>query len=273
MSNIFKPNSRFSVLVENNSTDKEFKKNSKADKVKNKEENVKNKEENVKNKEENVKNNSFKDNNNLFKGDSSRNRRHNEDNRGRNQYTNKYSKEQKEQIEREEILRKEEQERIKEENFIRSMAAENFPDLVARKIEKKVEINYVSFLDKLKTAVNNECETNFEDPDLKDLKPGWCIIKRDPLTKQIITKIKESNDPILREKSEKEIGIDILCALSDLHKRRTEEYIDLWGYDTWEKTFRSPTWDYEYFDKLDEAYEEEMKILEEEQEEEENKEY
>ena len=30
----------------------------------------------------------------------------------------------------------------------------------------------------------------------------------------------------------------------------------MWGYDTWEKMYRFPNYDYEYFDKLDELYEE-----------------
>ena len=48
---------------------------------------------------------------------------------------------------------------------------------------------------------------------------------------------------------------EIIEALSFLHEKRTEEYIKLWGEEEWERMFIFPNNDYEYFDKLDEAYE------------------
>lgn len=48
---------------------------------------------------------------------------------------------------------------------------------------------------------------------------------------------------------------EIIEALSFLHEQRTEEYIELWGEEEWERMFIFPNHDYEYFDKLDEAYE------------------
>ena len=48
---------------------------------------------------------------------------------------------------------------------------------------------------------------------------------------------------------------EIIEALSILHEKRTEEYIELWGEEEWERMFIFPNHDYEYFDKLDEAYE------------------
>jgi hypothetical protein len=48
---------------------------------------------------------------------------------------------------------------------------------------------------------------------------------------------------------------EIIEALSLLHEKRTKEYKELWGEDEWERMFVCPNYDYEYFDKLDEAYE------------------
>jgi len=48
---------------------------------------------------------------------------------------------------------------------------------------------------------------------------------------------------------------EIIEALSDLHEKRSKEYIDSWGEEEWERMFIFPNYDYEYFDKLDEAYE------------------
>ena len=51
---------------------------------------------------------------------------------------------------------------------------------------------------------------------------------------------------------------EIFNALSLLHEKRTNEYKELWGEAEWERMFICPNHDYEYFDKLDAAYEEEQ---------------
>jgi hypothetical protein len=66
-----------------------------------------------------------------------------------------------------------------------------------------------------------------------------------------------SNPIISKNKKEVEVNEaeEIIEALSFLHEKRTEEYIKLWGEEEWERMFIFPNHDYEYFDKLDEAYE------------------
>ena len=56
---------------------------------------------------------------------------------------------------------------------------------------------------------------------------------------------------------------EIIEALSNLHEKRTNEYKELWGEPEWERMFVCPNHDYEYFDKLDEAYENEQYKLNE----------
>jgi hypothetical protein len=118
--------------------------------------------------------------------------------------------------------------------------------------DKKICMN---FSEKLK-SVKKEKEIKEVDLDYENLKPGWALTKRDPLTGKLITMYKESLTPKPREKTQREIGIDIVNALVELHQKRTDEYIEMWGYETWEKMYRFPNYDYEYFDKLDELYEE-----------------
>jgi hypothetical protein len=254
MSNIFKNNSRFAALAEDVSLSKENKKTKKIVEPKIVEHEI------VKNEERN----SFKDEGNTFKRNYDRPQRNFDDRGGgRNYYTNRYSKEQHEKIIKEEKLREEEQQRIKAENLVKSMAPENFPTLVVEKKENTQQKNYISFAEKIKTAViKPKKDESEEDIEFKNLKPGWAISKFDPVSRKIITKYKESNEPKPREKTENEYAYDALNALCDLHERRTAEYIETWGYDTWEKMFRSPTWDYEYFDRLDQEYEEAMEKLE-----------
>jgi hypothetical protein len=69
------------------------------------------------------------------------------------------------------------------------------------------------------------------------------------------TNITKSNPIISKKEVELNECEEILEALSFLHEKRTEEYIQLWGEEEWERMFIFPNHDYEYFDKLDEAYE------------------
>ena len=48
-----------------------------------------------------------------------------------------------------------------------------------------------------------------------------------------------------------------------MHEKRTKIYIKIFGYDAWETTFRCPNYDYEYFDILDQEYEEAMEKIDE----------
>jgi hypothetical protein len=45
-----------------------------------------------------------------------------------------------------------------------------------------------------------------------------------------------------KEKTEKEIAIDVLNVLVDIHEKRTREYIEKYGYDEWEGMFKFPDW-------------------------------
>jgi len=150
----------------------------------------------------------------------------------------------------------------------KNLSIDNFPQLCKK--ERILEQN-MNFLEKMKNSnISQESEL---DIDYKNLKPGWLLIKRDPLTNKIYQRYKKGNDE--NEKYlEKNIDDDdfthnskIINTLIELHKKRMEDYIELWGYDDWENTFRFPNHDYEYFDKLDESDEDGvMEEIEDEQE-------
>jgi hypothetical protein len=269
MSNIFKTNSRFAALAEDVPFTKKNKKNLAPENPKIEENNsFKNDGGNsFKNDGGNsFKNegNSFKNEGNSFKNNYEKPQSNYEDRGGVNCYTNRYSKENQEKRAQEEKLREEEKKRIKEENLTKSMAPENFPTLISTPLKEKniPQKKNISFVEKLSTKNSKKVE-EIEDFDFKHLKPGWCIIKKDPNTGKTIFKTKGT---FIEEKSiEDNSHIEVLNALVALHEKRTAEYIELYGYDTWEKMFRSPTWDYEYFDRLDQEYEEEMERLQEEE--------
>jgi len=89
---------------------------------------------------------------------------------------------------------------------------------------------------------------------------GWVSFK---LNETFTTKSTSKSNPIISKNKKEEVEVEvevneaeeIIEALSFLHEKRTEEYIELWGEEEWERMFIFPNYDYEYFDKLDEAYE------------------
>lgn len=235
MSNIFKKNSRFSALVEDISEQK------------NNKEQKRTTEANVENKEERF--NSFKLERPLrtesnFRGFNEK---------GRERYRLEREAEMKAYKE----LVEREKERIKQE----SLKIENFPNLVASsKKENNEDKTKISYMEKLKKEEKEEKEIkNNIDKDLENLKPGWVLLKSDNLTKRtIIKQYHETNIVEEKENSEKEIALNILNALVKLHERRTEEYIENYGYEEWEKMFKFSDW------REREAYLEEMEEMENE---------
>jgi hypothetical protein len=208
-------------------------------------------------------NNIFKLNNRFailhddFSSNISKNKKRNEFENSK--YNNKNSKN---------ILKEDKGKIIKEQN----LSMEYFPQLLPKVniLESKKMNNSMNFLEKIKTNVVSE--KNELDIEYDNLKPGWLLIKQDRLSNKIIHKYKngKNNEKYLEEDIPNDSlhNLKIINSLIDLHEKRTEEYIQLWGYDEWEKMFRFPNHDYEYFEKLDELLEEEL--LEEQTEEEEN---
>jgi len=241
MSNIFKQNSRFAALADEI---QEPKKDKRVQDKKNK---------------ETATTNVISNENNIFKRGHATDNRYNSFSNFRPRSFDNKNKELNEKKEKEEKIRREKE---AEEEKQKVLAPENFPDIIINNTnntntannDKKICMN---FSEKLKsTKKENETKIKEVDLDYENLKPGWALTKRDPLTKKLTTIYKESLTPKPREKTQQEIGIDIINALVELHNKRTEEYIEMWGYETWEKMYRFPNYDYEYFDKLDELYEE-----------------
>ena len=84
------------------------------------------------------------------------------------------------------------------------------------------------------------------------------------LTTRIEKSVINKNDEIIKKDSLNETH-EVINALSNLHEKRSKRYKELWGEDEWERTFICPNYDYEYFDKLDEKYENENAKLNKEQ--------
>jgi hypothetical protein len=225
MSNLFKTNSRFAALVDDIPTKKDKNDNKKPIIHDNKEGKFNSFKSD---------NNSFKSDNNSFKNDGFREYR-------RNRYLNEDEIQQmrdeyKEREHARKELEKKEQERHKQE----SLKIENFPDLVLNAKETKT-IQEKNYLEKLKMVHTTKDENIDIDKDLTNLQPGWILLKKDKETGKTTIKgnLKSITPP---EMTEQHIHINVINALSELHERRGQEYIELNGYDVWEKMFKSSDW-------------------------------
>jgi hypothetical protein len=230
MSNIFKTNSRFAALSNDITAKKDTKKQNNGIKTEITEEKI----------------NSFKSENNTFKNDGFRERSY-------NRYNN-----QRERLEAEEKAKK------MEEELKKSFTIDNYPELVSNKKENVVTNQEQTYIEKLKKINEVKDENKDDEPELKE---GWISIKRDKSSNKLIIKSKTipiKNPEILEE----EIDINVINVLVELHERRTEEYIELNGYDAWEKNFKFPDWREREAeleeDESDEEYDDEYEDSEEE---------
>jgi len=114
---------------------------------------------------------------------------------------------------------------------------------------------------------SNEPTKVVVDANIETLPPGWVSLKKDPASNKIIWRENKSKNADPVEKSENELATEALDALVELYDRRDNEFIDTWGYEEWERTFRFPNYDYEYFDRLDELADEELEVEENNQDE------
>jgi hypothetical protein len=179
----------------------------------------------------------------------------------RNRYTDKYSS--KDQFDRN---GQNQESRIKANAALQlELTDENFPSIMPPTTNKvKTDLNYTELFTSLS---NNQPTKVVVDANIETLPPGWVSLKKDPASNKIIWRENKSKNADPVEKSENELATEALDALIELYDMRDEDYIDTWGYEDWERTFRFPNYDYEYFDRLDELADEELEVEENNQDE------
>ena len=110
----------------------------------------------------------------------------------------------------------------------------NFPELSQPSVKQDIPIKS-KFIDALKTEIEvKEIQT---DKDLVDLEPGWVVYKRDKgkvVKKHVSPELTSFENSWILEAIEN---------LAELYDRRTNEYIDAYGYEEWERIFRYPGWE------------------------------
>ena len=149
------------------------------------------------------------------------------------------------------------------------LKAGDFPDLAAPVITNTNNIkSFASLLEK-----KEKIEEIIEEVEEVVIPQGWSYYKYTKFKNgmcgdtcsNVVTKIQkpfiETTYEVVKEKKMLNKAEEIIIALSLLHEKRTNEYKEFWGESEWERMFVCPNYDYEYFDKLDEAYEIEQSEL------------
>jgi hypothetical protein len=135
----------------------------------------------------------------------------------------------------------------------------NFPTLIPTNSKAptnaKIQPENINFIEKLTSAI---VEKEKEKDQEEYILPGWLVMKRDKVTNKIITNYGETTI----FKKQQTTYYEIIGKLAFLHDSRTEDYINTWGQDEYEKMFMFPNYDYDYFERLDQEYEEELEELE-----------
>jgi len=136
-----------------------------------------------------------------------------------------------------------EEEKLKQQQTIENNEA-NFPSLVNdNKVIKsnQIEVSYGSIL-------KNEEKVKKKQTKKKKLKKGWV---------QLGLKYETEIEVLTKEENLNEFLYFVDCMVN-LHEHQMLEKIEILGEENYERNFKFSNYDYEYFDKLDEKYQDEL---------------
>jgi hypothetical protein len=115
-----------------------------------------------------------------------------------------------------------------------------------------------NFTTLFKNKENEEKETEVDSAIEKD---GWVTLKKQVINLKNQNPKKETG--AFQEEKEKEVVVDpriVFEKLTKSYEKWKKNYIELWGYDDYEKYYRFPNYDYSYLES-----ESELEVTEEEE--------
>jgi hypothetical protein len=167
------------------------------------------------------------------------------------------------------MFKEEKLKKQKEEDIVKALDISNFPDLNAAtgsSISKNQNREQYknSFADMMRNSTqilqeenNTACIKSEED---ESVKPGWVCIKQNFKTSQPVWSYGNGGCSKVDETVTIEDPYFVFERLVTQYQKRKNEYIKTWGYEEYDKMFLFQNYDYEYFDKLDENYDDFYKI-------------
>lgn len=158
----------------------------------------------------------------------------------------------------------------KEEDIAKALDVSNFPELKTTSStttsKSPKEKNKNSFADMMKNNAqileenDHADDTNGEEDEI--VKPGWVCIKQDSKTNKPIWVYGNGcvNENSNENNCQEEDPYIVFERLVKLYEKRKNEYIKTWGYEEYDKMFLFQNYDHEYFDNIDENYDDVYKI-------------
>jgi hypothetical protein len=135
-----------------------------------------------------------------------------------------------------------------------SLSDKNFPDLTfTNRVEEVKACKVSSFMDKIKEPKVKHGVVDVVETVEEYIYPGYVVISRDIKTNKSIYKFGEQILPLYYEQDNNSAD-----NIFDLYEKRNNKYIEMWGEFEYTKVFKFPNYDYGYFDRLDQQYEEEL---------------
>ena len=135
-----------------------------------------------------------------------------------------------------------------------ALSDKNFPDLgFTNKPEIGKACKVTSFVDKIKEQLVKNEEADTVETVEEYIYPGYVVITKDISTNKSIYKFGEQLSSLYYEKESKYSD-----NIFELYEKRNNKYIEMWGEFEYTKVFKFPNYDYDYFDRLDQQYEEEL---------------
>jgi len=149
------------------------------------------------------------------------------------------------------------------ETFIKSLdSLTDFPELQIKKQDlnnlndNKNKQNYIDII-KINNMTKTEEKNTDDDNNDKNIPSGCVCIKYDKKTKQLEWIYGENASSInkdINSDCDENDSFDRIQRVVHLYNNRKNDYINKWGIDEYDKTFLFQNYDYNYFDKLDEKY-------------------
>jgi hypothetical protein len=155
------------------------------------------------------------------------------------------------------------------DNFIKSLeSSREFPELQINRQDSVTSDSGLYKMENQKTNFSDVIKLKNQDKHCDDknddyVPPGCVCIKYDEATKKplwIYGDNKNRTESFTTENKEiEEEPYYVIQRVVDLYNKRKNEYIHNWGTEDYDKMFMFQNYDYDYFDKLDEMTEKQIK--------------
>jgi hypothetical protein len=166
---------------------------------------------------------------------------------------NNYQQQTKKEYEDNKLFLESKKKKVNEEELIKMLKNnEDFPSLNPVKTNKGEGCS-LSFISSLEKQTETQSESHSK-----------------PVVKENIPVIKINRRQVIKDNREKYKMKLQMEKVVELYEKRKQTFIMNWGEDEYNKLFKFPKYDYDYFNRLDEEYE---AMLEEEEEKEKEKEF